>query len=161
MRGIRAKSLMGLTRAERAGEKDIVERELVQKRSGSVVHGPNTIRAMYLRLKAQFKFVSTFDRSAAELKIALQKLTGEFKEKVQRVRERVMAKPKRNTVKPQGRQVIESPLMLILQHCQPEIKKDPLTGETYGIPHPLYRRARLLADRGDGAAVRRIAAQFA
>lgn len=141
MRGIQSKRLMKLTRQERANEKDITERGLVQKKSGSVVNSPFTIRAMYQQLKRRFRFVSSF---AGEVKLAVTKARDTLRTAAARKPDRIA--------------IVQKPLMLILQHCQPH--QSPRDPETW-LPHPTYAKARRAADRGDGAEVMRIARQFA
>lgn len=146
MRGLRAKFLMNWARKERAGEKDVVEREIAQRgtRDATVVNVPWSIRALYLRFKAEWLRRARFSGVSKAPPKNGRKRADTFKMKDDR-----------------PAAVIQKPLEYILGNCPPTQKKDPITGQDYLVLHPTYVRARHAADRGDGTTVKRIAASFA
>lgn len=141
MRGIQSKRLMKMTREERAGEQGVTERELVQKKSGSFVNSPWTIRAMYQQLKRAWKAARSF--------------AGEVKAKAQRVREPSKVRvEKRADADPVA--VIRKPLDHILKFYPPAQNE---RGEW--VADPRYLKAVRAANRGDGLTVKRMAAACA
>lgn len=146
MRGLRAKWLMKWARDERSQEKDIADRELVQRgrRDSTLVHSPYSIRATYQKLKAAWLRKIRSSGSPKPLPERNRKEADTFKMRDDR---------------PSA--VIQKPLEWILGHCPPTVKQDPITGGEVVILHPMYARARHAANRGDGATVKRIAASFA
>lgn len=134
MRGQRAKSLMKLARWERTGEANVVERDVVKTRSGAVIHGIRSIRALYLKLKDRFKDVVRQSTDPKPEPMRKRRPTPEVKQKPDRI------------------MWIEKPLDFILGHYPPTRNLDG----TYE-PHPKYLQARRLADRGNGAAVQAMA----
>lgn len=147
MRGKQSKVLMRMTREERAEElkKDLPEVDYFQKKSGSIVVHPYSLRAMYLQVKKQFTKLTRF---AGEVKLAVERARRPFKSTTP-------AKPGRAAL-------IRKPLDLILQNNMPtQGGTDPVTGETIWIPSQIYVKAARAAKRGDGATVKRMAAAYA
>lgn len=147
MRGTQSKNLMRMTREERADElkKDLPDVDYFQKKSGSVVVHPYSLRALYLQMKRQFA--------------KLKRFAGEVKLQIDRAR-----RPFKSTTPQKSGPVarIQKPLDLILQHNLPEKGGvDAMTGEVTWIPSPVYVKAARAAKRGDGATVKRMAAAYA
>jgi hypothetical protein len=160
MRGFRAKLLMKLTRWERAEEKDVVERGLVQKKSGSWVNVPKSIRAMYLQLKNAFRRKVSDPTHPDQLR-KLEKKRAELEAKglIGRLMDagRSRKRPPRAEPRDTGERVtVQRPLMLILEHNLPSQNE---RGEW--VAHPTYVKAARAAKRGDGETVKQMAAAYA
>lgn len=154
MRGTVAKALRRMAREERKGEQGVVNVAWSKNSSGSTQLAAHSVRALSQKLKSKYKRV----------RAGLSPMTAAEERSAGIAPAPVKARPKRRRIpRPliQRRAgVIEKPLMLILEYCQPEVVRDMHGQPMTVIPHPLWKQARIAADRGDGATVRRIAAQF-
>lgn len=142
MNGRQAKMLRKLARNERAGEKDVVDRALVARgrKDDTMVQSPQGVRAFYQKLKDRFNMLTR--RHASEAKPLPE-------------RKRTPAETFR-TYDAAAPAVIQKPLEFILNRCA-TIGED---GKVVDIDQR-YFEAQRAAKRGDGATVKRIAAQFA
>lgn len=159
MRGKLAKILRQEAGFERATERDVTETGWVQKKSGAVVVSPYSLRALYLKLKDRLQRVRSGGAPLTaedERQRDIVRTTKKRAPKGSASRVRIIPKPKLD-----GPAIIEKPLMLILQHCQPAVEKDDFGRIIKVTPHELYTKARRAANRGDGETVKRIAYQFA
>lgn len=172
MRGRLAKALRNEVRIERAQESGVTETGWVQKKSGAVVVAPTSIRAMYQRLKGKYKMLRRLpphlsrDQAEIALLTAAEARQRGIQAKAERIPKQTATRAKRAEERQQAARrrivrdkiiaIIQRPLMLILEYCQPAQQPDGSF-----TPHETYAQARHAADRGDGATVRRMAYQFA
>lgn len=143
MNGRQAKKLRKLARTERSGEQGVVERGLVarSRKDDTLVQSPLSVRRMYQALKDRFN--------------DLTQAIGIAKPRRERARKEPQADACfHNLHAPVA--VIQKPLQFILDKCA-RFGDD---GKAVEIDQR-YFEAKYAADRGDGAKVKRIAAQFA
>jgi hypothetical protein len=138
--------------AERHGEQGVIARELVLDKEDKVINNPDSIRAMYLRLKAHFKatikkvgwlyFLPTNTEAAMERMLA----RANPKAPKGRVRFTEPAPARANTVKKGGIAKIEKPLRTLYQ----KFPGTPNERNELEL-HPIYAKAQRLANAGKGA----------
>lgn len=150
MRALRAKWLMQMARAERHGEKGIVgERELVLDREHKVINNPDSIRALYLRLKAQFVqivrkvgaayFLPTNTEAAME-RMLKRAEPRSYKQRVRTPADVTLKKPLKG-----GIAKIDKPLrQLYAKYPGKPNERNEL------VLNPVYAKAQRLADTGKG-----------
>jgi hypothetical protein len=153
MRGKVAKELRRAAAFERAQEQNVTATGWYTDKRGTTQLSPWSIRALAQKLKDKY----------ARVRAGLSPMTA-AEERSAGVRRKPEAK---KTTRRQPRPLIQrkaslvqKPLMLILEYCQPTVKTDAI-GQQIVVPHPLWKQARIAADRGNGKLVRQIAAQFA
>lgn len=158
MRGRVVKFLRREAAAERAGERGVTRTGWSTDSRGTVLLSPHSVRALSQKLKDKYRRM----RSGRATMTAAEERSAGIKSKKSVERHRPKRQRKPMPLIQRTASLIQRPLMLILEYCQPAVERHPVTREIVNVtPHATWKRARIAADRGNGRLVREIARQFA